>query len=143
MKRFLKLIMCFAVLCAFLAGCSQKNKEALLKEAETVEWKDVSMDIALNQVAAKEKYEGMIVKFTGYIGEIYDEDYVELNWYEGSWMDQNIDHDIKLRATTPLRMDLNDEDVSKLLSGDKVTVVGVLSEISTGTAHLENAYLVE
>ena len=142
MKKIFKVLMATIVMLG-LVGCSQKSKDKLLSEAESLEWKDIAIAIAQNPVAAKEKYEGKICILTGYIGDIYDADYVELNWYQGDWMDVKLDQEIKLRATSSLRMDLNDEEVINLRTGDEVIVVGVISEISTGTAWLENGYIVD
>lgn len=141
MKKILVLITIMAI---SLFGCeNQKAKSELLENAEKLEWKDISIEIAQNQVAAKDKYEGLTCIFEGYIGEIYSEDYIELNWYEGFWGDQLIDEDIKLYATSPLRMDLDNEDAKTVLSGDEVTVVGILHNVGVNRTELINAYIVE
>ena len=125
-----------------LVGCgSGKNKEQLIKEADKLSWKTISIEKAQNIVAAKEKYNGKICIFEGYIGDIFDEDYIELNWYEGSWMNQDTDID-KLTETDSLRMDLDDEDAKKVHTGDKVKVVGIIDMDSMST-EFNNAFIIE
>ena len=132
----------FLLLVFLLLGCTgQISKEKMLDGAVELSWKDICFEKAENTVAAKEKYNGKICIFEGYIGEIYDEDYIELNWYEGDWMEQNVDSDNKLIITSPLRMDLDDEDAKKVKKGDKVKVVGKI-KMDMETEFL-NAYVLE
>lgn len=128
-------------------GGSKMTKDEMLKDAVELEWKTVALEVSKNQVAAEQKYQGTICKMTGYIGRIYDADYIELEWYsdddppvfEEGWGDETE----MFLAKSALRMDLEDEDAAKVLKGDAVTVVGRLDSIMVNGTHLNNAFLVE
>lgn len=149
MLKKTKVLFTYTLCFIFFVGCINRNstgekysKEQLLKEAIKMEWKDISLEIAKNPVLAKDKYEGEKCILKGYIGEIFDADYIELNWYTGYWGDQNIESDYLLDATSALRMDLDDEDAKTVLKNDEVTVVGILSSIQVNGTELTNAYLI-
>lgn len=146
LKKYTYIILCIII----FVGCSKNtneeiyySKEQLLDEAIEMDYKEISLDIAKNPVMAQDKYEGKKCIFKGYIGNIFDADYIELNWYSGYWADQDVDEDYLLDATSSLRMDLDDEDAKTVLKGDIVTVVGILSIGETSDANLLNAYLID
>lgn len=152
MKKLLTLMLA-AALTLSLAACGSgdkaKSKEELLEEAVELDWQTIAMEIAKNQVAAKKDYEGTICILSGYIDGIYNEDYIELNWYSevngvnalfpADWGTSNE----MFHAKSALRMDLDDDDAAKVHEGDYVTVIGKLENVMVNGTELKNAYLIE
>ena len=140
------------LLCGVLLGpalWSELNKpsqEEMLAEATTVDLREMAIEHYENNAAFAEKYDGEILKVTGYVENISDWAGVTLVWTQEN---QNFFTNEELErmngdAFFATQFDItvnfsNEEDMIRLEKGSEITVVGTFDSF---TDDLNDAYLV-
>lgn len=122
MKKWTALLLSLVMALSLTACGSGKNsmsKEELLESAEEVSFSSLASDTYENAVKAKETYCATPIQISGWVQNI-EEDHVTL--WNGS-----ASYDVMIDAYLPA------EDITTLVTGQKVTVVGINSDTEEKT----------
>lgn len=126
-----------------------KSKESLLKSAESIDTKQLMMDLYENPTRAKLTYGGKVVKLTGYVQNIFSSysSYVSVGFcdnnhiYTSYFPDNYSESDMFSVGNGSIDVFfVNESDAARFDEGDYITVVGILSEDAWD---MVNAYLIE
>lgn len=131
-KRILVSLLVFTTL-FLITGCVNASKEDMVKKATDLSIRTLESDITANYKNAKDKYEGNVYSMIGGIINIED-NFAKVELY-------NVDVE-----SSYLEVHLNNNDLKKLESGQKIEFVGKISKIDKKDdefiVKIDNAYIV-
>lgn len=133
---------------ALLKQMNVPSESEMLAEAQSVSFREMAIEKYENDVAFTEKYDGKILKVTGYVTDIDNDFGIDLSWRLGntySFTEDEMERmggDDFFAASWDISVLFEDESVMSQLSKEsEITVVGVF-DASGISGTLEHAYLV-
>ena len=133
---------------ALLKQMNVPSESEMLAEAQSVSFREMAIEKYENDVAFTEKYDGKILKVTGYVTDIDNDFGIDLSWRLGNTYSFTEDEMERMggadffAASWDISVLFEDESVMSQLSKEsEITVVGVF-DASGISGTLEHAYLV-
>lgn len=136
-KKIISLLLVLVIatgLCA-CGGNSKLSKEEMLSQAEELNQREMLVEMDSNINRAETNYNDKIVSLSDItVADISSDHITTRNGYNISGIDVSM---------LIIDVYLSDEDMVKVNKYDEISVVGVLKIVSSRSAELHNAYLIE